>query len=276
MGSLKTPKENLSYILEGNLAKLKRSRRTNLIMGMLGGSFIAIAGLFYIITSSGELEMFYGAKKLMGAITFTTGFVLVLTAGSDLYTSNTMLITNVIKKSMTSSQMVKNLSFIFMANFIGALIFLAIILLGKVHLQGGGKLVYTILSIGSAKMSHSFFQAFVLGIGCNFLVCLAYWACCASSSAANKIITLTLPIAAFVVAGFEHSVANMFLIPLALITKATLPSEFSSLLSTYDFSHINITNAIVYNFIPVTLGNFVGGAIFVGLPYTLAFGDEVK
>ncbi len=276
MSSLKSPKENLSYLLDANLLKLKRSPRTNLIMGMLGGSFIAIAGLFYIIATSGETEMFYGAKKFMGAIAFTTGFVLVLTASADLYTSNAMMITNVMQKTMSPSQLLKNLSFVFIANFIGALIFLAIIILGKVHLQGGGKLVYAILSTGSAKMSHSFFQAFVLGIGCNFLVCLAYWASCASSTAGDKIITLTLPIAAFVVAGFEHSVANMFLIPLALFTKATLPAELSSYLSAYDFSAINLTNAIVYNFIPVTLGNFVGGAIFVGLPYTLAFSDGKK
>ncbi len=276
MSLLKTPKENLLKMLEGNQVKIKRSIRSNVILGMLGGSFIAIAGLFYIMTVSGDTEIFYGAKKLMGAITFTTGFVLVVTAGADLYTSNTMMITNVIRKNMSISQFVKNLVLIYMANFVGALIFLTIIILGKVYLQNGGQIAYTILSIGSAKLSHTFWQAFILGIGCNFLVCLAYWASSASSTAQGKIITLMLPIAAFVVAGFEHSVANMFLIPLALITKESLPVELASAMGSFDYSHINIKNALIYNFIPVTLGNFVGGALLVGLPYTLALEEEIK
>ncbi len=274
MSALKTPKENLLKMLESNIVKNGRPLKASFIFGMFGGAFIAIAGLFYTMTISGDTEIFYGAKKLMGAITFTTGFVLVMTAGADLYTSNTMMMTNVLRKTMTVSQFIKNLSFVYVANFVGALIFLAIIVLGKVHLQNNGQIAYTILSIGSSKLSHTFVQAFILGIGCNFLVCLAYWASSASATAQGKIITLILPIAAFVVAGFEHSVANMFLIPLALITKETLPTEILSTFGSYDY--INLKNAIFYNFIPVTLGNFVGGALFVGLPYTIALESEIK
>lgn len=270
MNSLRTPKEILGKIIDANKAKIKQPFRYNFILGIFGGSFIAIAGMFYIIVTSGNTEMFLGAKKFMGAIAFCTGFVLVLIVGGDLYTSSVMMITNVMRKNIALLTYVKCLSLVYVANIVGAILFLFLVLSSQFHLMSDGQIAKTILSVGSGKMSHGFTEAFMLGIGCNFLVCLAYWGTQASDTATGKIFTLLFPIAAFVVAGFEHSVANMFLLPLALATKEMIPAEMLTSFGS-DYSAINVKNALLYNLLPVTLGNFVGGAILVGAPYTIAF-----
>ncbi|MFV0321993.1 MAG: formate/nitrite transporter family protein [Alphaproteobacteria bacterium] len=276
MPQLASPHQILNRIIYKNQLKIERSFKSNFILGAYGGAFIAIAGLFYIIISAGDTAIFYGLKKLLGSLVFTTGFVLVLVGGADIYTSNTMLAINVINKKMSASAFSKNLMNVYFANFIGAMIFLAFVILGKVHLQGGGVVADSILHIGSAKMQHGFIEALSLGILCNFLVCLAFWMSMGSETAIGKISSLMLPIAAFVAGGFEHSVANMFLLPLALFVKEALPMDLWSAIGAQasDYAHINFYNAIVNNLIPVTIGNFIGGAIFVGAFYNLAYGQK--
>ncbi len=273
MSCLKTPKEILGKIIDANLAKVQKPFRYNFIFGIFGGVFIAIAGMFYIVVTSGNTEMFLGAKKFMGAIAFCTGFVLVLIMGGDLYTSSVMMITNVMRKNIALFTYVKCLILVYIANIVGALLFLALVLSGGFHLMSDGQVAKTILSIGVGKMSHGFMQAFMLGIACNFLVCLAYWGTQASNTATGKIFTLMFPIGAFVVAGFEHSVANMFLLPLALTTKELIPADMLASLGS-DYDVVNVKNALLYNLLPVTLGNFVGGAFLVGVPYAIALKEE--
>lgn len=276
MPQLASPNQILDRIIHKNQLKIERSFKSNFILGAYGGAFIAIAGLFYVITSAGDTTIFYGLKKLLGSLVFTTGFVLVLIGGADIYTSNTMLAINVMNKQMSVSALSKNLTNVYFSNFIGAIIFLAFVILGKVHLQGGGVVADSILHIGSVKMHHRFIEALSLGILCNFLVCLAFWMSMGSETAIGKISSLMLPIAAFVAGGFEHSVANMFLLPLALYVKETLPMELWSAIGSNagEYGHINFYNAIINNLIPVTIGNFIGGAIFVGVFYNLAYAQK--
>ncbi len=258
--------EILNRAMIANDHKSKRSIKTTLIMSAFGGTFIAIAGLFYILSASGLADVPYGIKKLVTAIPFTTGFVLVLTAGADLYTTNVLFVINSQHKTITWGKTIKVLLWTYLGNFIGALLFLLLVLMGKVYMQGDGLVAKNILELSSAKMSRTWLEALALGILCNFLVCLAYWSSLATPIAVGKIIIIILPIAAFVAAGFEHSIANMFILPFAISVKAILPAEIWSTLglNAADFPNINLYNMFIKNLIPVTIGNFIGGAILVG------------
>ncbi len=269
--------EILNRALLANNHKAKRSLKTTLIMSIFGGSFIAIAGLFYILSASGLSDVPYGIKKFVTAIPFTTGFVLVLTAGADLYTTNVLFAVNSQNKTISWNKTIRVLLWTYFGNFIGALLFLFLVLMGNIYMQGDGLVAKTILELGSAKMSRTWSEALALGILCNFLVCLSYWASLSTPIAVGKIIIIILPIAAFVAAGFEHSVANMFILPFAISVKAILPAEIWNTLnmSAADFSHINLYNMFVKNLIPVTIGNFIGGAIMVGGFYYWAFKDSL-
>lgn len=267
--------EILNRAIKANDYKAKRSFKTTLILSIFGGSFIAIAGLFYILSASGLGDFPFGMKKFVTAIPFTVGFVLVLTAGADLYTTNVLFFVNSQHKSVPWSKTIKIISLSYMANFVGALMFLLLVLVGKIYMQGDGLVAETILKLGEAKMSRTWIEALTLGILCNFLVCLSYWASLATPMALSKVLIIILPISAFVAAGFEHSVANMFILPLAISVKAILPSEIWNTISmsAADFPSINTYNMFIKNLIPVTIGNFIGGAILVGSFYYYALKD---
>ena len=141
------------------------------------------------------------------------------------------------------------------------------------YLSGHGAIGQSALYIANAKLGHTFGQAIILGVLCNLLVCLTYWLSLSSRTAAGKMLACVLPVAAFIAAGFEHSIANMYLLPMGLIIKNIATPEFWSMIgySASDFANINLHNVLMMNIIPVTIGNIIGGGVMVGLSNWFVF-----
>jgi len=168
--------------------------------------------------------------------------------------------------------LLRNWLVVYLGNFVGSLLVAGLLFLSREYTNGSGAMGYNALSIGAAKTSFEFLPAFFLAIFCNMLVCLAVWMCFGARSVGDKILAIIFPISAFVAAGFEHSVANMFFIPYALFVKDFAGTEFLSTLPTVKgIETLTWPNFFIGNLLPVTLGNILGGAFFIGVVYWLIY-----
>ncbi len=276
MSELLPPSEILSKLLITNKAKSKRKLLPLIILAILAGSFIGLAAMFYLVASTGTSEVAFGHRKIVAALAFSTGLGIVVIAGCELFTSNTLMAISSINGDISWRSVFKNWLLVYIFNFVGSVFLVVLMYLAKVHLQDGGGVGIEVMYVAKGKLSRTFIQAIVLGILCNFVVCLSYWITLASSTAVGKTISLTLPIMAFVAIGFEHSVANMFFLPFAMILKhdATFLNTVAGKIG--DLSYISYHNIIFANLIPVTIGNIIGGAFMLGVPYYLAYKNDIK
>jgi formate transporter len=162
---------------------------------------------------------------------------------------------------------------VYLGNFVGSIITAYIVFMGKQYTFGGGAIGLTALNIGEAKTNLGFIQAVALGIMCNALVCMAVWLCYSARSTTDKILAIIPPISCFVAAGFEHSVANMYFIPVSLFIKNSGDSNFFNLIgrTAADFPNLTWGNFFIKNLVPVTIGNIIGGALMVGLVYWFVY-----
>lgn len=251
--SFYTPQEIMNITAENGLKKSRLPFWTVLILGFLGGAFISLgflADIRVIGTAPKELGSIAG---FFGAAVFPVGLMLTILAGAELLTGNMMVMAmSWFAKKITLSQVISNWVLVLLSNFIGA-IAVAYFFGHVVGLTEGDFLAKT-LAIAHAKVGEGFGEAFVSAIGCNWLVCLAVWLAYGSKDSVGKFIGIWFPIMAFVAIGFQHVIANMFVIPAAI------------------FAGSDITwTQYVENFVPVFLGNLVGGAIFVALAYFAAY-----
>lgn len=220
------------------------------IRAVLAGAFIALAGLLSVISSSGFTDN-PSLTKLVSGVTFPIGLVLTVVFGAELFTGNCAALYPAIKaKKIDKRSVIFNLIGAWIGNFLGALIIIGICIIGGGCLNAE-PYASGIIKIAEMKMSLEPMTAFWRGIGCNWLVCLAVWLSLSSDSLGGKVIGCWLPVAAFVITGFEHCIANMFFIPAGMVLKGTI-----------DYA------GLFHNLIPVTLGNIIGGALFVGIPFT--------
>lgn len=198
-------------------------------------------------------------------VVFATGLALVVLTGAELFTSSTLTLT----ARITWLQLLKNWGVVYVANFIGAMTIGAFIFFGGTWRSADGAWGAVVLTTSLGKVNHSFLEAFVLGVLCNLMVCLAIWAAYSGRTTTDKILAVTMPIALFVAAGFEHSVANMFMIPLGLLIKdAAGPALWASAdLVPADFASLTWDAFFVDNLLPVTLGHIVGGGFLIGIMY---------
>jgi formate/nitrite transporter len=251
---------NLTETIEiaNNSAQLKASHSSSklLILSILAGMFIAFGAIFYLnITSYGGN---IGAMKILGGLGFSLGLILVVIAGAELFTGNNLLIVALLNKKITFRQLMKNWTIVYLGNFFGSVLIAAIFYGTNQHLGLEGELSalgFRAQNIAIAKMSVSIDAIFFRAILCNTLVCLAVWMAMVAKSFSGKVLGIIFPIAGFVAMGFEHCIANMFFIPYGLMT---LGSEVSG---------IGYYSMMTSNIMPVTLGNMVGGVLFVALPY---------
>lgn len=250
--------ENIRNIGE---AKGKLPLRKLILLGIAAGAFIAFGAFAAITIASGWPDPWAssGLNKAAMGVVFTVGLIMVVLTGAELFTGNNMFLTvSVLEKKSTVGQLLRNWIIVFLANFAGALIIVGIICGG--HFLADGNTVTAMgakaLAIGEAKTSLSFSTAFFRAITCNWLVCLAVWLASSAKDAVGKIFGCFFPIMAFVLSGFEHSVANMFFIPAAM----TVPS-----------SAITMADFLLGNLLPVTLGNIIGGGVFVGMLFWGAY-----
>ncbi|WP_054958061.1 formate/nitrite transporter family protein [Paenibacillus dakarensis] len=243
------PQQIAEITVENGVKKARNPLMTVLILGFLAGAFIALGFLLDIRVISGVSPELGGIVGFIGAAVFPVGLILVLLAGGELLTGNMMAVSLAkVAKRITWGEAAKNLVLITLSNFAGAL-FVAFFFGHVVGLTSSGVYLDKLVDMAGHKLDDSFLQAFVSGIGCNWLVALAVWLSYGSDSFSGKILGIWFPTMAFVAIGFQHVVANMFLIPAAIFEGYYSWGEY------------------VMNFIPVWLGNMVGGAVFVALAY---------
>ncbi|WP_257282833.1 formate transporter FocA [Endozoicomonas sp. SESOKO1] len=260
------PAEMAKLAEQAAIGKAKKHPEVTVILAIMAGVFVAIAGMFYSVVMAGAQGMPYGMSKLVGGIVFSTGLMLVVLCGAELFTSSTLLLMGKATGKLKFRNIVKNWGLVYVGNFIGSIFFALLIIGGGVWEGGNGQVGLSSMYIAKAKLGYPFFQALILGILCNLLVCLTYWMSLSARTAAGKMMACILPVAAFVVAGFEHSVANMYLLPVGYMIKSLAGPEFWQAIgyTAADFDVINLGN-IFMNLLPVTIGNIIGGGVMVGL-----------
>lgn len=240
-----------------------------LVSAINAGIFISIAFAFYITATTGGGELPWGINKLIGGLCFSLGLILVVVLGADLFTSTVLITVAKITGKVGWGPMMKNWLYVYAGNLLGALIFVALIFFGAQYLAADGMWGLNVLQTASHKLHHTFTEAVILGTLANLMVCLAVWMSYAGRSLIDKALIMVLPVAMFVASGFEHSLANMFMIPMGIVIENFASPEFWEFVKEVGvtpetFSHINVENFIFKNLIPVTIGNIIGGALFVG------------
>jgi formate/nitrite transporter len=239
------------------------------VLSLMAGAFIAFGAMYYTvaITDNGSA---YGLTKVAGGLAFSLGFIMVVIAGAELFTGNTLVVMAWAKGKVTLKGLLKNWIIVYLANAIGAFVMVYLVVLSG-YLDGHHHQVgVTAMKVGLSKVDHSITEAFVRGMFCNVLVCLASWMVYASRTVSDKILATLFPISAFVAMGFEHCVANMYMIPVAIMASWDPAIVAASGLDTVQLSNLTPTGFLT-NIVPVTLGNIIGGALFVAMTYYLVF-----
>ncbi len=250
-----------------------------LVSGFLAGAYIAIAAQLMNMVTHDMVGIFgAGFTSFIGGSVFGIALVLVLVAGSDLFTGNTLLSMGWLNGNLTTKQVVRNWTWVYIGNFIGAMFLLWLMYSSNLWLGHGGEVGANAVALAYKKTHLSFWEAFVRGVGCNWLVCLAVVIVVSARDVASKIIGAWFPVMAFIASGFEHCVANMFIIP-AGITASSDPVVAEAVMAhhpTWDLTTLNTSSFIFGNLIPVTLGNIFSGAVLVGGVYWFLYVKESK
>lgn len=267
------PAEILDYTIETGVTKSDGSFLKLLILGIMAGAFIAFAAegsnmaafnLFYQPAT-------YGLGKVLAGAVFGTGLMLVVLCGGELFTGNTLILAAVCSKRVRLFTMFRNWIIVYAGNLIGSLLIAYMMYHSGLFASGGDVLGAVTVKIAAYKTGLSFSQAFILGIMCNWLVCLAVWLSYGADTMAGKIFGIFFPIWLFITSGFEHSVANMYYIPAGILAKANEHFAELSHASAEALNNLTWSGFFIHNLIPVTLGNIVGGGIFVGIAYWFVY-----
>lgn len=238
-------------------------------LAVFAGAFIALAFVFYLTVTTGAGDSAWGLVRLVGGIAFSLGLILVVICGGELFTSSVLSSVAWAQKQVTTSELLKCWTRVYLGNFVGAMLMVGLIMAAGLYELDGGNWGLNALKVSQHKLHHTWIQAFSLGILCNMLVCLGIWMTFASRESLTKAILLILPVAMFVSSGFEHSIANLFMVPFGITIQAVASLEFFASLgiTQEQFADLTVTNFVFNNLIPVTLGNIVGGGVIVGLGY---------
>ncbi|GAB2664492.1 formate transporter FocA [Vibrio panuliri] len=267
------PPQMAERAAEIGLGKATKDPTKSLLLAISAGIHIGIAFIFYTTVTTGTSEMAWGLSRLIGGIAFSLGLILVVVTGGELFTSSVLTLVARASGKISWGMLFKNWLVVYIGNLIGALLLVACMLVTKQYMFGHGEVGLNAMAISQHKLHHSFFQAVALGIMCNVLVCIAVWMTFSGRTLTDKIMVMILPVAMFVSAGFEHCIANMFQVPMAIGIKTFAPAEFWQMTGANiaDYADLNLMGFITNNLIPVTLGNIIGGGVFVGMWYWLIY-----
>lgn len=263
-----SPKEIAERVENIGVAKVKLPLISLLMLGVLAGAFIGLGAMFFTIVNSDNTIPF-SINRVLGGLVFSLGLILVVVAGAELFTGNNLLIMAYADGKITLADVLKNWLLVCLANFIGAAGIAVIVYLSNHPQMNQEGIAAKYLQIAEAKCSLSFQHAFFSGMLCNVLVCLAVWMAQAGRSIIDKAIVIIFPVTAFVAAGFEHSIANMYFIPMGLLLKSHNSISYEAISLSGLFNNLG----------PVILGNLTGGSLFVGLFYYVIYGrtkSEIK
>jgi formate/nitrite transporter len=255
------------------------------MLSVLAGAFIALGAIFATTAGAGGVALTspdgtvafntglpYGVTRLLMGLAFCLGLILVVVGGAELFTGNNLIVMAWANGKVTSAAVLRNWFIVYLGNFVGSLGTVILMFFTKQYTFGASAIGITALRIGAAKVDLTFLQAIALGILCNALVCLAVWLTYSARSTLDKIFAIVFPITAFVAAGFEHSVANMYFIPYALFIKDFDPTFVAAVGDRVPNLHLLTWQSfLVNNLLPVTIGNIIGGAVLVAAVYWAIF-----
>jgi len=256
-------------ISETGVAKASGSFRRMFILGILAGVYIAFASAASSMAAFNLLAdpATYGLGRCLAGAIFPGGLMLVVIAGGELFTGNTMMLLPLAQRRITLAGLLRNWGIVYTGNFVGS-VFIAGLIFCSGQLGAGDHLLGGVtIKIAAAKCRLAFFEAFTLGILCNWLVCLAVWMAAKTKDVTGKILAIFFPIWLFITSGFEHSIANMYYIPAGLLAKSNPAWLAAASLKSEALASLTWTNFIYANLFPVTLGNIIGGGVFVALAY---------
>ena len=257
-----SPAEISERVERVGVVKARLPLLSMIMLGILAGAFIGLGGMFFtLVTSDGDIG--FATGRVLGGVVFSLGLLLVVVAGAELFTGNNLLAMAWADGKISTRQLLGNWLVVCCANFVGAAGLALLVFLSGHAAMNDGAIAQQYLKIAQAKCALPFWPAFFRGLLCNVLVCMAVWMALAGRSVIDKVVAIVLPVTVFVAAGFEHSIANMYLVPMAMLIKAGLPASAA-------------TDAIGWgglfgNLVPVILGNLVGGSVLVGLVYHVIY-----
>lgn len=242
-------------------AKATQRHSRTFLLAIMAGLFIGLGFVYCTIANV------TGAGKIVGGLVFSLGLTLVIVLGADLFTSTTLTLMVRASRKISWGQLFSNWAVVYVGNFIGAMLLVALILLSGHPWANGGQVALFCIQLTQLKLSHTFVEAVFLGAMCNLMVCLGVWMSYAGRSFVDKMAACLFPVGLFIACGFEHSVANMYMIPLGILCNDLLPPALAAALTQPEQIAALFTwqNFLLVNLLPVTLGNILGGGIFVGM-----------
>ncbi|MBM3597029.1 MAG: formate transporter FocA [Alphaproteobacteria bacterium] len=243
-----------------------------IVLGLLAGAFIAFGAVFMTVVTTGSGELPWGVSRLLAGLVFSLGLILVIVGGAELFTGDSLMIVACASQRITLRSLLRAWFLVYVGNIVGAIGTAALVFLSGQHGLSGGAVGKTALTIASAKAVLPTVELFFLAVLCNVLVCLAVWMSFGARSVADKVLVIVPPITAFVAAGFEHSIANLYFLPYGLAIKAWAGAEFWAAIgqSTADYPALTAGGAF-HNIVVSTLGNLVGGSLMVGAVYWFVY-----
>ena len=273
MQEILSPDKILDKVSDVYVGKARASSKKLFILSFIAGVFIAFAAggstfaSFNLLANKDSL----GIGKLIQGLTFTPGLIFVLIGGAELFTGNNLMVISVLDKKISIKELLRAWGIVYIGNFIGSVFFAFLMLKSGQWNSGASELGARVILIANSKVNLGFSQALILGIACNWLVCLAVWMSFGSDSQVGKMLCAFFPVMLFVLSGFEHSIANMYYIPAGILAKSIPEYVAATGLDQAALNGLNWGNFLGHNLLPVTLGNIIGGGIFVGLGYWLAY-----
>lgn len=264
-----SPDQMAEKAQEIGISKTQNSFLKTFLLGFLGGLFIALGAMFSTVVSTGlAAALPYGIGRLLSGLSFCLGLILVVIAGAEIFTGNILIFMAWVNRKITFLSMIRNWGVIYLANVCGSITAALLVFLSGQYKFAGGAIGQGMLSVAVGKLDHSLLSVLFLGILCNILVCLAIWMTYSAKSSADKVMVILFPITAFVAAGFEHCVADMYYFPAALFIKAFDPAFTANL--PLDFSILTWGRSLTV-LLMASLGNLIGGILFIGLLYWLIY-----
>jgi len=258
---------------EVGIHKVTKKPLKSFLMAITAGMHIGIAFIFYTVVTTGGNNVPWGLMHLAGGLAFSLGLILVVITGGELFTSSVLTLVAKACGKITWFQLLRNWGIVYLGNMLGAFLLVAIMTVAKHYMSDNGEMGINTMHIAQHKLHHDFWQAVALGMMCNIMVCAGIWMTFAGRTVTDKIMAIVLPVTMFVASGFEHCVANMFQIPMAIIIKNIAPASFweKTGQDIAQYSDLTMSNFIINNLIPVTIGNIIGGGVVVGLLYWFIF-----
>ena len=257
---------------KAGVAKAGRDTVGLVVLGILAGAFIALGAVFMTVVMTGAEGMPWGSARLLAGVVFSLGLILVIVGGAELFTGDALMVVAYASQRISLGALLRAWSLVYVGNIIGAIGTAVLVFLAAHYQFGAGAVGRTALAIASAKAALPTVQLFFLAVLCNVLVCLAVWMALGARSVPGKVMVIVPPVAAFVAAGFEHSIANLYLLPYGLAIKAWAGSEFWAAIgkTAADYPDLTFTGTL-HNIAVATIGNLVGGSLMVGVVYWFVY-----